>query len=485
MAYGRSARVPHKPLRCYSRNRLFPTGWLLFLSSTAYHMIAASLCYCSLLLLIRADLSLLSPFERMFRTTFKRLFVTKEAFFDRVVEIDQVSVCFNLPLDASSFPKRLTILSCSNVDSNEQDTVSPPSTIPPHVPRSWPSPLLLLLNSLNSTRNPPSHQLLLSCPRHVQQTPSPSKSPSLPSFPTAPFDKHVLILQPAWFAQVAQVSPFGSSVYPRPPAAPFAPAFVLPVARLLALPRPTSRDLSAATSPGSVTRLLRQSPGHHLRPRISRRAAGMAEESAGEQRGLLVAGFAAQRRALGTRFVPPQHPSLPFFQIREEKLIPNDDPSLVALQAAGLPIFEGQGSLPTVTSIVTPPSDPLTPAEELAGVVHFLISNHHGVLPPAALLPSYAPSSTPLLAEWVLDFEPGPKGARRNEMMAAFQDEVWTEDAKFIVLGRHKSDEVFFKDMQKFLKDEYLVARSEFVFLDVDGRFVQLSRGFTQDAPWD
>lgn len=211
----------------------------------------------------------------------------------------------------------------------------------------------------------------------------------------------------------------------------------------------------------------------------------MAEEPAGEQRGLLVPGFAAQGRALGTRFVPPQHPSLPFFrffQMGEEKLKPNYNPPLVALQAAGLPIFEGQGSLPTVTSIVTPPSDPLTPAEELAGVVHFLISNHHGVLPPAALLPSYAPSSTPLLAEWVLDFEPGPKGARRNEMMAAFQDEVWTEDAKFIVLGRQKLDHIFFSDMQKFLKDEYLVPRSEFVFLDVDGRFAQLSFGVTQDV---
>lgn len=118
------------------------------------------------------------------------------------------------------------------------------------------------------------------------------------------------------------------------------------------------------------------------------------------------------------------------------------------------------------TSLVPASSPPLLPSEELAALVHFLVSNHHGSLPFDS---SYSPATTPLRSDWVLDFEPGPAGPKRTAALRAFEREVWAS-AKFVVLGRLKTDRLFFEQTDEMLRTEYMLAPGELVMIDIDGR---------------
>lgn len=120
------------------------------------------------------------------------------------------------------------------------------------------------------------------------------------------------------------------------------------------------------------------------------------------------------------------------------------------------------------SSIVMPNSAPLSPTEELAGLVHYITSTHHGVLPPSTF-DGYAPAMTPLHADWVLDFEPGPPGPARETMMRDFQEEVWS-DARFIVIGRQRADGYIFDETVKLLHDSYLLRAGEFEMIDIEAR---------------
>jgi hypothetical protein len=158
--------------------------------------------------------------------------------------------------------------------------------------------------------------------------------------------------------------------------------------------------------------------------------------------------LAVGRRMLNLRARPwPSRPSAPMQNI-------------VAARPAG------------ASSIVLPNSAPLTPAEELAGLVHFITSNHHGVLPPAAF-DDYAPATSALHADWVLDFEPGPPGPARDAVMRNFEEEVWS-DARFIMFGRQRADGFLFEETVKLLHDTYRLNKAEFQMIDVEARGASL-----------